>query len=354
MADTVNETLVDEFLRHQIYLERFKLGNLRDLQTFLRQLQDDVSGQLGKRLTDVTTQGTVNTQRLIQLLKELEEISDELTKTMQEAQTLQLKQLAQYESDWTLSTMKSTIQVSVSFNTISPAQLWAAVNARPFEGRELKQWFKDYSVSQKQRITSAVKMSVIEGETVDQTIRRIRGTKSAGYTDGVVNGVTRRSAETLARTAISHVVQAARQATFEDNDEVISALKWHATLDKRTSLVCITRDGKIFPLDTGPRPPAHPNCRSTMIPVVKSWQELGINMAEAPPGTRASMDGQVPADVTYAEWLRRQPVAFQNDVLGKTKGQLFRAGKLDVDQFVDNSGRAYTLDQLRQLHPDAF
>ena len=85
-----------------------------------------------------------------------------------------------------------------------------------------------------------------------------------------------------------------------------------------------------------------------MIPVTKSWKELGINLKEAPAGTRASMNGQVPATMTYNDWLKKQPVGFQDDILGKAKGQLYRKGGLPMDKFVDmKTGHEFTLKELR-------
>jgi hypothetical protein len=64
--------------------------------------------------------------------------------------------------------------------------------------------------------------------------------------------------------------------------------------------------------------------------------------------------GEVPKDVTYQDWLRKQSVSFQDEVLGPTRAQLFRDGGMTLDRFVDNSGHEYTLDQLRQRDPAAF
>lgn len=351
----VNETLLDEFLRHAVYVERFKAGQLQSLRAFLDELMADVSSILGQRLSDVKTSGTVNTKRLQALLLDLEKISNDVSEKLRETVTQQMKDLAIYEHGWTLATLQATIPVIVDFTTVAPAQLWAAVNARPFEGREFQQWFKDYSIAQANRITQQVRIGVIEGETIDQTMRRIRGTQAAGYKDGIIHGINRRGAEALVRTTVNHVVTMARQATFDSNTEVVAAVTWRSTLDGRTSEICQARDGKVFPVDSGPRPPAHPNCRSTIVPVVKTWKQLGIDLAEAPEGTRASLNGQVPASETYQTWLSRQPVAFQNDVLGKTKGILFRKGELQLDKFVDmGTGRAYTLEELRRKHPDVF
>lgn len=353
---SVNESLLDEFLIHQVYLERFKQGRLQDLQKLLNELMDDVSSVLGRRLSDVATANTVNTKRLTELLADLKKISDAAAKQLEDAVAGQMRDLAVYESGWVLGTVQAaTLPVVVAFTTVSSAQLWAAVNDRPFEGRLVKQWFKDYSAAQQQRITGAVRMGVVEGQTIDQMVRRIRGTKAASYRDGLIQGINLRAAEALTRTLTNHTVTMARQATFDNNTEVISAVTWRSTLDGRTSEICQARDGKVYPVDSGPRPPAHPNCRSTIVPVLKSWKELGIKLAEAPEDTRASMNGQVPAKETYQTWLSRQSAALQDDVLGKTKGKLFRQGNLTLDRFVDEgAGRAYTLAELRRRHPDAF
>ena len=235
MADTVNEDLVDAFIRHQVYLERLKTGQLGQLQRFLQQLMDDVSAQLGKRLTDITGPGGANVKRLQDLLKDLQAVSDDVAQQMREAVVLQMKDLAAYESGWTLTTLQTTIPVTVSFTTVSPTQLWAAVNARPFEGRLMNEWFRDYSQAQRTRISQQVRMGVVEGQTVDQVIRRVRGTKALNYRDGVVQGITRRSAEALVRTATGHVVQMARQATFDANTDALKGLSRHAVLGSRTS-----------------------------------------------------------------------------------------------------------------------
>jgi hypothetical protein len=110
----------------------------------------------------------------------------------------------------------------------------------------------------------------------------------------------------------------------------------------------------VFPIDSGPRPPAHIGCRSCIIPVVKSWRQLGIDADEVPAGTRASMNGQVADSITYPQWLKRQSVAVQNDALGVTRATLFRNGGLSVDRFVDKTGREYTLDELRDRETAAF
>jgi hypothetical protein len=89
----------------------------------------------------------------------------------------------------------------------------------------------------------------------------------------------------------------------------------------------------------------HFNCRSVSTPVTRSWRELGIDMDDMPPGTRASMDGQVPADLTYADWLAKQSAARQDEVLGPVRAKLFRSG-VPMTKFYDDKGQWLTLPQL--------
>lgn len=132
-----------------------------------------------------------------------------------------------------------------------------------------------------------------------------------------------------------------------DHSYVVSELIVHNTP------ICQSRDGKVYPVDSGPRPPAHIRCRSTTAPVLKSWKELGLAERDIPPGTRASMDGQVPEAETYQTWLKKKSPAFQDDVLGPTRGKLFREG-MSLDRFVDQSGKEYTLKQLRSKDATLF
>lgn len=169
------------------------------------------------------------------------------------------------------------------------------------------------------------------------------------------------------RTAVSHTAGFTRDRFMEGNSDLIKAQVWTATLDSRTSEVCRPRDGKQYqpvspykpighslPWLGGPGR-AHWNCRSTAVPVVKSWRELtGVDGLEFSHSERASMDGAVPADLTYGQWLKRQSAARQDQILGPTRGALLRRGGLEVDKFYSDKGVYLTLDQLRERDAAAF
>lgn len=64
--------------------------------------------------------------------------------------------------------------------------------------------------------------------------------------------------------------------------------------------------------------------------------------------------GSVPKTLSYEDWLRRQPTSFQDEVLGPSRGRLFRDGGLTLGSFTDASGKTLTLDQLRTAESAAF
>jgi len=198
-------------------------------------------------------------------------------------------------------------------------------------------------------------MGFYEGKTTAEIVRDVIGTKSQNYKNGILN-VSRTNAERMVRTALSHTSSVARNKTFTDNSDLIPYYEWVSTLDGRTSPVCRARDGNVYKVSKGPLPPAHYNCRSTTAPLFKSDVKVdGKKLTKLDQGgTRASIDGQVSADLNYNDWLKKQSKAFQVDVLGKDKAKLFRDGGITMDKFVNDRGQALTLAELKTKYPTAW
>ncbi len=142
----------------------------------------------------------------------------------------------------------------------------------------------------------------------------------------------------------SAVVHNAREEVFKVNKKIVPKVQYQATLDDRTTVVCINLDGKVFETGKGPRPPVHFQCRSTVVPIVPSWQEFGVS--DPPPATRASMNGAVPDKVTYREWIAKQPKSVQVKVLGKKKAELFRSGRVKIERFSSRGLKPLTLKKI--------
>lgn len=353
---SVNDKIRDRTIRHQIYLERYKSGEIRKIRKILDgrvlpELQDKIEKRLAKILERGSDLGPETTARLKDLEKELSKLADGLASEIKKQIVKDIDQLTNDELDWQVNTFKENVGFDLETVVPNPRAVAAIAKTTAFSGLTLDQWFDTLSTATQRGVMTAVNRGIVEGETSDQIIRRIRGTRALKYTDGVFE-TTRRQAETIGRTVVNHVTNQARLELFKENTDLIDGLQWVATLDSRTSVTCAGLDGKVFPIDKGPRPPAHPNCRSTMTPVLKDADALGLNAL--PEGKRASINGQVPAATTFGEWLKKQPIDVQEDVLGVAKAKLFRDGGLDISRFTDVNLQPLSLDQLRKLEKKAF
>lgn len=348
--------IADDFLAAQIerdiHLERYKRGQVIRALDLLARMEEDIVAQLG-RLDPTAVRQSYREARLNRLLAAVQERIDAYGEQLERELVGDLTQLAVDEGRFGVHLLGDLPPAALDVITPAAAILRAAATARPFQGRLLREWVREHPAATRFRLRGAIRQGVAQGETIDQIVRRVRGTRAAGYRDGIME-VNRRGAESMVRTAVSHTVNAARTVTYQENADLVKGVQWVATLDSRTSQTCISLDGKVFPLNSGPRPPAHVSCRSSTIPVLKSWKELGISLPESPTGTRASMDGQVAGDMRYADWLGTRSKAFQDEVLGPTRADLWRRGDIPMDKFVDYSGKAYTLEQLRAKYPRAF
>ena len=101
-----------------------------------------------------------------------------------------------------------------------------------------------------QRVYDQLNVGIVQGETLPQLVRRLRGTRANGFTDGVMD-ISRRDATRLVRTQFNAVANTAQLAVYDANPQSIRAVRWLSTLDSRTSLVCIARSGLLYSI------PAH-------------------------------------------------------------------------------------------------
>lgn len=343
---TANEEIRDRAIAHQIYLLRYESGVTRKILNVLAQADKDLTAQL----SDIESGFTVE-----QIDARLAGVRNIISASWEEAGrdlSLELADLAEYEANHQEQVIRDSTPVELNMTTPSAEMLIAAVESKPFEGKLLSEWVEKLNEDSYTRIRDAVRMGIVEGESYGQITKRVIGTKALKYADGVT-ALNQRQAQALVSTAVAHTANQARQTFYGANDDLIKGVQWVSTLDARTTPICQSRDGEVYPVDSGPRPPAHFRCRSATTPVLKSYRELGINLEEAPPGTRASMDGQVSEAETYQTWLKKKSTAFQDEVLGPTRGKLFREG-MDLDRFVDQSGKEYTLAQLRSKDATLF
>jgi SPP1 gp7 family putative phage head morphogenesis protein len=355
---TVNAKLQDQAIKHALFLERYKTLVSEEAVSFLNaDVFPDLLARLEARLQSIRQRGVdtgwETTQRYKQFLTDLQDLLDEGSVELRKRTAKVLRELATIEAKWQLRTVRELVPKDAVAAVVPDKRLnlttVQAVVQQPIQGRVLGDWVQDLADSTRKRVERQVGIGLASGETVDQIVTRVRGTKAASYRDGVLDA-TRIEAQAVVRTAAAHVSTQARVATYEAMADVIEGVQWVATLDTSTCKICGPLDGQVFEIKKLPPQPAHFNCRCTTVPVLMSIDKIGQRkkVGEVSDETRSAMDGDVPASVTYDEWIKSQPAEVQDEVFGRGRAKLYREGKISTRDMVTRTGRTKTLDELRK------
>lgn len=251
-------------------------------------------------------------------------------------------------------------------------------------GEVIEKAFRGIAVDQAERFSQVVRQGLLTGEPTPAIAKRLIGSlqfsepattvgqrRAAGLKEadikkiiasgGDLTQITNKQILTLVRTSINQVANTASQQVYEGNQDITKKYRYVATLDTRTSAICRALDGKEHEYGKGPKPPQHFNCRSTTVPVI-DYKALGFT--PPPPGRRAAAGGQVPANMSYGQWLeKKRPgesdeelLARQAKALGARKVPYFRmlsekyGPQNAITKLVRDDGSELTLEQLRKRY----
>ena len=373
VINSYNDIIIDAVNQLRVIDELAAPVKAARLRSILAQLKESLDGWAG----DATELTATELQGIAELQSQF--VTDELRKALPAGVTRSA-----------VNTVEISPQFAQSVVTTDPTQLnvvalsddlFAAVNGAPQtfsltaaqgatitlpNGEVISKAFRGIATSQAERFSQVVRNGLLTGETTPDIAKRLIGSlqfgeeaKTVGQlaaAGGQLTQVADNQILTLIRTSINQVANTASQQVYEANQDITQKYRYVATLDTRTSAICRALDGREFDYGKGPMPPQHFNCRSTTVPVI-NYEELGF---DPPPsvtkGKRASMDGPVPANETYGEWLAKQPRTTQADALGPGKVAYFnrlanKYGPTDaIAKLVKDDGSELTLAQLRQRY----
>lgn len=365
---TANEKLADETVAHAIDQQYYSNSVVRRLIALLNRVDADLVNALMVALEQMTPD-SFTVERLDQLLRSVRSINAQAYQAVEAELKDELKAFVEYEAGYQYQLFKSVLPAQVvaqvDIATVAVEQVYAAALSRPFRGVLLKEALTGLEAGRAKAIRDAVRIGFVENESTSQIVKRIRGTKALNYSDGLMEA-PRRHVEAIVRTAISHTAGFTRDRFHEANKDLIAAEQWLSTIDGRTTPECRIRDqlkytpvehkpiGHKVPWLSGPGR-LHFCCRSTSVPVLKSWKELGgADIEDFSPSTRASLDGQIAANMSWGEWIKRQSPERQDEYLGPTRAKLMRDGGMEFSQFFSDKGKYLTLRELAQRDAEAF
>lgn len=343
----IDDNLADELIAHQLDVLRFEAGLRTRVFALLERLQKELVQKLkSEDLTEFTK------ARTTALLRDTSQLIDEYYTRITADVNAQLNGLVPVEARATKEVFETVI-ISMQAQLPTKAFMERLVSNSMIFGSPSAEWWMKQSQDTAFQFANAVRQGLAQGETTSQIVNRITGTDTIS---GVME-VSKKNARSLVQTSVQTVANEARFETFRQNKDIIRGVQQLSTLDGRTTDICIAYSGAEWDLSGKPLrgtrlafnggPPRHWNCRSVLVPLTRTFKELGLDIPEPEPRERASADGPVAASTTFDAFLTRRGTAFQDEVLGPGRAELWRSGTITLSQLLDLKGNPLTLRQLR-------
>ena len=314
----------DSLVDHEVDIEQVILALILLTERGYNGRLSQVYGVISSRLPEIRRAGfrlsTGDARRFRDLLNGLDGVTADIARDLSNQAVRNIRLIAREDARFWARRTGAPVP--------SAADVRASLAERRYLGRTLDEDAARLQQAVRNIIRDAVSEGVSAGETLEQVITRLRGTRANGFRDGA-NTRIRRALRQFITTGADHATSVARELIGR---QVFRDPRPYAThvsiLDSRTSHICLPLAGRVYRSLRDVRwPPLHPNCRSRI------WIGNGV----------------VPQGVTGQEWLSRQTEARQIEILGPTRAALFRAGDLTVDQLIDpQTLRPLTLREIRR------
>lgn len=347
MAGGADSNIAKLILEHQLDLLRLEAGTRARVIAILNQLRRELVARLAAEDLTAFTKA-----RLAELLREATATVEGYYARAQGELDAALAGAAESAASRAADSIVEVVAADITAGLPTATYLERISSNALVMGAPSEEWWARQSQDTAFRFASAVRQGLAAGDPNDVIVARVAGRR--GY-PGVMD-VSLANARSLVHTSIQEVANEARMETFQKNSDVVDAVRQLSTLDGNTTDICIaysdmewTLDGDpiddALPFDGGP--PRHWGCRSVLVPVTKTFEELGIQAPEPAPAERAAAGGPVPAGMTFEEFLDGRTEAQQDEQLGKGRAALWREGTITLQQLLDLRGNPLTLEELQ-------
>lgn len=394
---TANEKIFDEMAKHSLYIQKVSAAIRNNIISAVDATNGDV-----KKVIAANSEITQLRRTTKKYATAVQKLNRDIAKARRagwiQAETESIDDFArliEIEQRFIDKTIKESLPFEITTKTVPPSVNTNLLAYGNWKGATAEGWFRNWREKDLRRVTSTIVDGFAQNQTQGQIERTLFGTKKQKYRDGVVNG-TRIDAERLSRTIVNGITNDAKMEYYARNADILKGLMYDAIFDGRTTPYCIDRGGKVYPMDKLEPINVHYMCRSQYVPVVdgvgvlgskptvggvnfrqsakesyiarqrkrglsskkaaKKWSNLSSGYKEqlALEKRRAygkKVVGSVPAKTTGEAWFRKQSAKFQDQILGKDVGKLYRKKRLSMsDVLRENSTRPMKISELERLY----
>ena len=339
---TFNEQLADKTVERALLVNRAGAGSGKKILKMMVEMERDIAS----RIPEIN--GEMTRARLQKQLKIIRKVIADYYGEIATTSAEDLAEIAKIEGRWQVYTVNAIATFEIASVLPAAAVFEEMAKETLIVGNVASDWWAQQSTKLQNEFQRVVQLGLSQSETNQQITKRFKD----------VSGVAKNNAYALVKTATQSVAINARNESMKANEDLIAAKVSMATLDSHTSILCASYDKAEYnmqnePINGNKRPyleiPRHFNCRSMWSYAIKSFKELGLNIDDFKPSTRASLDGQIPAQTTFEQFLSGKSQEWQDTYLGKGKAKLWRDGKITLSDMVSGTGRELTLDQLAKF-----
>lgn len=288
-------TLFEALVRHQLYLEGLKLGRSAKFNATMRQIERELRQQLG--FVRVENIGDMTKAQLAVFLRDLKEALWKILNPEQAALNEWLQEFIGIDRTLFIELYgKSTSAEREALRrAASASSIWTQARNMPMGANGILA--PSFIQASRANIVSTIQnlaaQSYSNSETTADLAKAWFGTPEVKGKDGALSRLERAN-KAVENTVIQHV-----SATTNTNvaKQAFEEYEWVSVIDDVTTKICRSRDGKRYKYGEGPLPPAHVNCRSTVLPV-------------------GAETGEVDYLDTFAKWARATPDSVLKDIFG--------------------------------------
>jgi hypothetical protein len=340
-----NEQLADKTTERALVVARAGAGSAKKIVKMMQEMERDIVS----RLPEIN--GEMTRARLQKQLKIIRKVIADYYGEIATVSESDLAEIAKIEGRWQVYTVNTLAAFEIASVLPAASVFEELAKESLIVGNVASDWWAQQSVKLQNDFQRVVQLGLSQAETNQQITKRFKD----------VSGLAQRNAYALVKTATQSAAINARDTSMQANSDLIAAKVSLATLDSKTSLQCAVRDRAKYDMNNNPIDGTDPvkqsyiaiarhfNCRSMYTYAIKSFKELGLNIEDFKSSTRASMDGQIPADTTFEQFLSGKSEEWQTKYLGQGRAQLWRDGKITLSDMVSGTGRELTLDQLAKF-----
>lgn len=251
MSDSINENIADEIRAHAIDFERFAADVARRVLELLLALEVELVRKIRDIDPTEPTRKAYRDARLAKLLEQTRASIREGYKAVNKTTDADLIQVAELTSTATVTAVNTVVGVELMTVAMGPEKFRALVDNSMIEGAPSKQWWSKQAGDTVFRFQRAVQMGYAQNESIEEIVRRVRGTRGANYQDGFMQG-PRRHAAALVHSSVQAVSNSARLEVFKNSGDILTGYLQISTLDSRTTEICRGYSGKRWLIDGTP------------------------------------------------------------------------------------------------------